>query len=76
MAPETEIPIRLQTHRSECRCENCPPDRVCAWACLQGAGVIDILIGAALEQDLNWTQADQEAGVEAAHWALWDSFNA
>lgn len=33
---------------SEDRCKNCPPDRVCAWACAQGMGVLEILLGEAL----------------------------
>ena len=38
------------------RCKNCPPDRVCAWDCEQGQGVLEILMGEALadQAKLNW----------------------
>lgn len=67
--------VRLQTCASETRCQNCPPDRVCAWACNQGAGVEDIVIGAVLEQNQNWAYATDGPELEAAHRALWESFN-
>jgi hypothetical protein len=30
------------------RCDNCPPERVCAWDCEQGQGVLEIMMGEAL----------------------------
>ena len=38
------------------RCKDCPPDRVCAWDCEQGQGVLEILMGEALadQAKLNW----------------------
>ena len=30
------------------RCDACPPERVCAWDCEQGQGVLEILMGEAL----------------------------
>ena len=32
------------------RCDNCPPKRVCAWACEQGQGVLEIMMGEALAE--------------------------
>ena len=75
MTPKNEPPIRLLTHASGCRCENCPPDRVCAWACVQGTNVVDILIGAVLEQSQDWALQPVKAGLEAPQQALWESFN-
>jgi hypothetical protein len=30
------------------RCDDCPPERVCAWDCEQGQGVLEIMMGEAL----------------------------
>ena len=40
----------------QARCDDCPPDRVCAWDCEQGQGVLEILMGEALadQAKLNW----------------------
>ena len=43
-----DLPVRIRTIASEYQCEDCPPERVCAWGCIQGAGVEEIIIGAAL----------------------------
>lgn len=43
--------VRLKTHQTARRCGTCPPDRVCAWGCVQGAGVEDILIGYILQSE-------------------------
>jgi hypothetical protein len=32
------------------RCDNCPPERVCAWDCEQGRGVLEIMMGEALAE--------------------------
>ncbi len=32
------------------RCEHCPPERVCAWDCEQGQGILEILMGEALAE--------------------------
>ncbi len=32
------------------RCDNCPPERVCAWDCEQGQGVLEIMMGEALAE--------------------------
>ncbi len=75
MTPKHDSPLRLLDRASGCRCANCPPKRVCAWACIQGASVEDILIGAVLEQSQDWALEPVAAGREAPHHALWESFN-
>ena len=35
----------------QARCDDCPPERVCAWDCEQGQGVLEILMGEALTDD-------------------------
>jgi hypothetical protein len=69
-------PVRLLSCASESRCRQCPPDRICAWACLQGTSIPDRTIGAVLEQNSNW--ALKPAPFEASDDAqiLWDAFNA
>ncbi len=62
--------LRIRTTASAYQCECCPPERVCAWACLQGAGVEEIVIGASLALE------GLPGGPDAAREALWDSFNA
>lgn len=32
------------------QCDNCPPERVCAWDCEQGQGVLEIMMGEALAE--------------------------
>lgn len=32
------------------RCADCPPERVCAWDCEQGRGVLEIMMGEALAE--------------------------
>ncbi len=75
MAIDNPIPSRLRTTASAFKCDCCPPDRVCAWACLQGAGIEEIIIGAALALEGVPGRALAEPGVEATSTALWDSFN-
>jgi len=71
-----EHAIHLLNCMNESRCQNCSPDRVCAWDCIQGAGIEDILIGAVLEQSLDWALFSEQPESQPVHQALWDSFNA
>jgi hypothetical protein len=32
------------------RCDDCPPERVCAWDCEQGQGVLERMMGEALAE--------------------------
>ena len=41
------------------RCADCPPERVCAWDCEQGQGVLEIMMGEALA-----VEARQPIGTE------------
>ncbi|NLF76003.1 MAG: hypothetical protein GX573_09915 [Chloroflexi bacterium] len=75
MKQPTERPTRLLCRASETRCASCPPDRVCAWACVQGTSVEDIIIGAMLEQGLDWALRTSDAECATAHQALWETFN-
>ena len=49
MLPSHET--RLNTRASAYRCQDCPPDRVCAWACTQGANLEEIVAGAVLMEE-------------------------
>ncbi len=44
------------------RCDDCPPERMCAWDCEQGQGILEILMGEALaEQARSAYRAEREA---------------
>jgi hypothetical protein len=34
----------------QARCDKCPPERVCAWDCEQGQGLLEIMMGEALAE--------------------------
>ncbi len=75
MTPKPQPSIRLLTHARESRCQNCPPDRVCAWACVQGTSQWDILVGAVLEQSRSWALESSGTESNTAERALWETFN-
>ena len=56
------------------RCANCPPERVCAWDCEQGQGVLEILMGEALAEEakLYWRAETKE--IEPANQALYEIY--
>ena len=56
----------------EC-CDNCPPERVCAWDCEQGQGVLEIMMGEALAEQarLAWPVAVEP---EPTQQALYDIY--
>jgi hypothetical protein len=65
---------RIRTVQSAWQCDCCPPERVCAWACLQGAGIEDIIIGAALAlEGTGGTGMPRPA--DGAAPALWEVYN-
>jgi hypothetical protein len=76
MTPHTPQSYRLLDRANENRCKHCPPDRVCAWDCVQGAGYEDIVIGAVLEQSQSWALEQSESAPDANRQALWDMYNA
>ena len=55
------------------RCDDCPPERVCAWDCEQGQGVLEILMGEALAEQarLAWQNT---IGSEPTRQALYDIY--
>jgi len=46
------------------RCDDCPPERVCAWDCEQGQGVLEIMMGEALAEQAR-SAAREPIGLEA-----------
>jgi hypothetical protein len=42
------IETMLKTRASAAQCANCPPARVCAWSCVQGANMEEVAAGAYL----------------------------
>ena len=42
------------------RCDDCPPERVCAWDCEQGQGVLEILMGEALADQAKLSLPDEQ----------------
>jgi hypothetical protein len=53
------------------RCDDCPPERVCAWDCEQGQGVLEIMMGEALAEQ---ARAMQPIGSEPTQQALYDIY--
>lgn len=47
----TQYASRAIAPVDQAHCDDCPPERVCAWACEQGQGVLEILMGEALADD-------------------------
>ena len=54
-------------------CDDCPPERVCAWDCEQGQGVLEILMGEALADQARraWQNTP---GSEPTQQALYDIY--
>lgn len=76
MSSATTHSTRLLPRSTESRCRTCPPERVCAWDCVQGAGAADIVTGAALEQSANWAlDSTTPPGTGAISRALWEVYN-
>lgn len=73
--PDQTPPIRLLTRANENRCQHCPPERICAWACVQGAGFEDIVIGAMLERGDSWALRYAQPDAHAAQQAMWELYN-
>lgn len=56
MSEQSKPTLTIRTTASAYRCQDCPPDRVCAWGCIQGAGVEEIIITASLAlEDDRWS---------------------
>jgi hypothetical protein len=66
---------RLLERANEARCAQCPPERVCAWGCVQGTNRADVVTGAVLEQSPSWAVQAPVAGLAAVQQALWEVYN-
>ena len=55
----------------QARCDNCPPERVCAWDCEQGQGVLEIMMGEALAEQ---ARLQLPVGSEPTQRALYDIY--
>ena len=75
MPEKTQATVRPLTRMNEARCAQCPPERLCAWDCIQGASPMDMIIGAALEQSDNWALHAPDASHETVSRALWEVYN-
>jgi hypothetical protein len=53
------------------RCADCPPERVCAWDCEQGQGLLEILMGEALAEQ---ARLMLPVGSEPTQQALYDIY--
>ena len=53
------------------RCDDCPPERVCAWDCEQGQGLLEILMGEALAEQ---ARLMPPIGSEPTQQALYDIY--
>ena len=58
-------------------CANCLPDRVCAWDCEQGLGVLEILLGQALAEQARLAQpiVMPDPSLAPISEALWETYN-
>lgn len=59
------------------QCHECPPERICAWACTQGACIEEIVVGTALalESPILSSLLLCEPDVQPITEAVWDSYN-
>lgn len=72
----SQPPVRLLARASAYRCATCPPERVCAWACIQGAGMEDIVAGAALAERLGpLPTGPQVEDITSVRLCLWERYN-
>ena len=55
------------------RCDDCPPERVCAWGCEQGQGVLEIMMGEALAEQAR-LPLPTESEAEPAQQALYEIY--
>lgn len=76
MNEKAALSPRLRTTASRYQCACCPPQRVCAWDCVQGAAVPDILYGAVLALEGVSLGTGGMRGSEPTHAALWECYNA
>ena len=57
----------------QARCDDCPSERVCAWDCEQGQGVLEIMMGEALAAEAR-QPAKPDPDVEPIERALYEIY--
>lgn len=55
------------------RCDNCPPERICAWDCEQGQAVLEIMMGEALAEQARLAYRPEHE-VDPAQQALYEIY--
>jgi hypothetical protein len=66
----------LSTLADAQHCDDCPPERVCAWACHQGWGTYDIIIEMSLiDQGVLTPRPHPQADIDTVRLALWEDYN-
>ncbi len=75
MSIQASYNVRIKYTQSPRRCATCPPDRVCAWSCIQGASVEDLIVGLVLQSQGKLTPPYPEPGVLESHSAIAEAFN-
>lgn len=55
----------------QARCDDCPPERVCAWDCEQGRGVLEILMGEALAEQARKPIEPDDEPIERALYEIY-----
>lgn len=73
MNVQSDYKYDLLSRVSAFQCRACPPSRVCAWDCAQGANVADIVVKASLATSR--AAATDEPGQSAARQGLWNRYN-
>ena len=61
----------------QARCDDCPPERVCAWDCEQGQGVLEVMMGEALAAEArvaSLTPIKTESDAEPIERALYEIY--
>ncbi len=70
---QPDFKYELHSRASAYQCRTCPPGRVCAQNCIQGASVADIIVGASLALGSSTHAAEMEqAGTRQALWNLYN----
>jgi hypothetical protein len=78
MSTDIKRQFSSRSSASSHQCDECPPERICAWACVQGAGLEEIVVGAmlALEGRTSPALLLCEPDTQPITEAIWDSYNA
>jgi hypothetical protein len=72
----TDSSYSFSTNVDPQRCMECPPERVCAWACQQGWGAHEILIEMSLiDQGVLSPHPNPQVDIDNVRNALWEDYN-